>query len=162
MLHTLLKCNQHHHQRIHCTSRRVRQWQWWRPDGHHADGCIDDTKSTDGKYGSRDKCIGHRGNQPACGKYEQPKEWQLIPESEQNMCESVSESVPMQIMLGMLCIILPVRRVVANCWKIGYFLQPHECSHALWAHNLIREYFWYCLLAFLQHVILKFSYFVHV
>ncbi len=34
----------------------------------HTDGCLDDTKSIDGKYGSRDECIRHRSNQPTCGK----------------------------------------------------------------------------------------------
>jgi len=87
--------------------------------------------------------------------YERPKEWELIP-------ESVRKSVHMKITLGVLCIILPVRRIVANCWKYGYFSKHHECSHDLWAHNLIRECFGYCLLAFLQHVFLEFSYFVHV
>ncbi len=33
------------------------------------------------------------------------------------MCESVSPSVPMQIMLGVLCIILPVRWILDYCWK---------------------------------------------
>ncbi len=42
-------------------------------------------------------------------KYERPKEWELIPESRLNMCDSISPSVPMQITLGVLCIILPVR-----------------------------------------------------
>ncbi len=64
----------------------------------------------------------------------------------------------MQITLGVLCITLPVRQILAICWKYGYFLKPHECSHALCAHNLIRECFWYCFLAFLHHVFLEFSY----
>ena len=80
--------------------------------------------------------------------YERPKEWELIP-------ESVRKSVHMKITLGVLCIILPVRRIVANCWKYGYFSKHHECSHDLWAHNLIRECFGYCLLAFLQHVFVE-------
>ncbi len=42
---------------------------------------------------------------------------------------SVSLSVHMQIMLGVLCIILPVRLILAYCWKFGYFIQPHKCSH---------------------------------
>ena len=31
----------------------------------HADGSLNNAKSIDGKYGGRDKCIGHRGNEPA-------------------------------------------------------------------------------------------------
>ncbi len=95
-------------------------------------------------------------------QYERPKEWELIPESELNMCLSVSPSVPLQITLGVLFINLPVRQILAYCWKFDYFIQPHKCSHALCAHNLIIECFWYCLIAFLQHVFLKCSYFVHV
>ena len=30
----------------------------------------------------------------------------------------------MQITLGVLCIILPVRQILSNCWKYGYFLNP--------------------------------------
>ena len=54
----------------------------------------------------------------------------------------VCKSVRMQITLGVLCIILPVRRIVANCWKYGYFSKPHDCSHDLCAHNLFSPA-WY-------------------
>ncbi len=74
--------------------------------------------------------------------YKRPKEWELIPESRLNMCESVSLSVPMQITLGVLCIILPVRWILAYCWKFSYFIQPHEYSHALCAQNLFSPA-WY-------------------
>ncbi len=37
---------------------------------------------------------------------------------------------PLQITLGVLCITLPVRQILSNCWKYGYFLKPHECFHA--------------------------------
>ena len=40
-----------------------------------------------------------------------------------------------------LFIILPVRQILANCWNYGYILQPHEYSHAVCAHNRIRECF---------------------
>ncbi len=75
------------------------------------------------------------------------------------VCKSVR---PLQITLGVLFINLPVSQILAYCWKFDYFIQPHECFHALCAHNLIIECFWYCLLAFLQHVCLECSYFVHV
>ncbi len=75
-------------------------------------------------------------------EYEWPKEWELIPESGVNMCLSVRESVRMQITLGVLCIILPVRRIIANCWKYGYFSKPHSGSHDLCAHNLFSPA-WY-------------------
>ncbi len=87
--------------------------------------------------------------------YERPKEWELIPESRLNMCESVSVSIHMQITLGVLCITLPVRQILTNCSKYGYFLKPHESSYALCAHNLIRKTvgsfllnrFWECQLS---------------
>ena len=53
--------------------------------------------------------------------YERPKEWELIPESGPNMCVFVSVSVPLQITLGALCIMLLVRRILSNCWKIRLF-----------------------------------------
>ncbi len=57
----------------------------------------------------------------------------------------MSVSVPLQITLGVLLIIFPVRWILAYCLKFDYFIQPHECSHALCAHNIIRKCFWYCL-----------------
>jgi hypothetical protein len=42
---------------------------------------------------------------------------------------SVCPSVPMQITLGVLCTILPVRQIIGYFGKFGYFVQPHECSH---------------------------------
>ncbi len=75
-------------------------------------------------------------------QYERPKEWELIPESRLNMCLSVSPSVCMQITLGVLFIILPVRWILAYCWKFGCFKQPHNGSHALCAHNLFSPA-WY-------------------
>ncbi len=57
--------------------------------------------------------------------------------------------------------------------KFNYFIQPHVCSRIVCAHNLIMRIllimhvgvspaFVYCMLAFLQHLFLQFSYFVHV
>ena len=34
----------------------------------------------------------------------------------------------MQITLGVLCIILSVRQILANCWKYGYFSKPRRFS----------------------------------
>ncbi len=78
------------------------------------------------------------------------------------MCLSVRKSVPLQITLGCYVLSCQLGESLLIVEKYGYFLKPHECSHDLCAHNLIRECFGYCLLAFLQHVFLKFPYFVHV
>jgi hypothetical protein len=41
----------------------------------------------------------------------------------------VSVSVPLQITLGVLFTILPVRQIIGYFGKFGYFIVPHECSH---------------------------------
>ena len=45
------------------------------------------------------------------------------------MCKYVSVSVRLQITLGVLVTILPVRQMIGYFGKFGYFIQPHDCSH---------------------------------
>ena len=52
-------------------------------------------------------------------KYELRKEWELIPESGLNMRLYVSVSVPLQITLGVLITILPVRQIIGYFGKFG-------------------------------------------
>ncbi len=67
----------------------------------------------------------------------------------------VSVSVPLQITLGVLLIIVQVSWFLGYLGKFDYFIQPQECSHILCAHNLIMRMFFYCLLAFLNVLILS-------
>ncbi len=67
----------------------------------------------------------------ASNKYERPKEWELIPEYWRNMCEWVSVSVPLQIMLGVLFIIVQVSSLLGYFGKFDYFVLPQEYSHIL-------------------------------
>ncbi len=71
-----------------------------------------------------------------CTLYERPKEWELIPEYWRNMCKWVSVSIPLQIMLGLLFIIVQVNSLLGYLGKFDYFVLPQECSHIWWAHNL--------------------------
>ncbi len=68
--------------------------------------------------------------------YERPKEWELIPEYWQNICLWVSVSVPLQITLGVLFIIVQVSSLLGYFGKFNYFVLPKEFSHILCAHNL--------------------------
>ncbi len=55
------------------------------------------------------------------------------------VCEYVSESVPLQITLGVLVIIVEVSWFLDYLVKINNFILPQECSRILCAHNLIRR-----------------------
>ncbi len=57
--------------------------------------------------------------------------WEIIPEYWRNMCEWVNVSVPLQIMLGMLFIIVQVSSLLGYFGKFNYFALPQECSHIL-------------------------------
>ncbi len=69
-------------------------------------------------------------------QYKQPKEWELIPEYWQNICLWVSVSVPVQITLGVLFIMVQVSSLLGYFGKFDYFVLPQEFSHILCAHNL--------------------------
>ncbi len=58
------------------------------------------------------------------------------------VCEYVSESVPMQITLGVLVIIVEVSWLLDYWGQFDYFVLPQECSHILCAHNLFSPA-WY-------------------
>ncbi len=82
-------------------------------------------------------------------------------------------SVTLQKRLGVSFFVMEVSLIRGYFGKFNYFIQPHVCSRILCAHNLIMRTllimhvgvspaFVYCMLAFLQHLFLQFSYFVHV
>ena len=64
----------------------------------------------------------------------------LIPEYWLNICvwicKFVSVSVPLQITLGVLFIIVQVSSFLGYLGQFDYFVLPQECSHILCAHNL--------------------------
>ncbi len=68
--------------------------------------------------------------------YERPKKWELIPEYWRNICLWVSVSIPLQITLGVLFIIVQVSSLLGYFGKFDYFVLPQEFSHILCAHNL--------------------------
>ncbi len=55
------------------------------------------------------------------------------------VCEYVSESVPLQITMGVLVIIVEVSWLLGYLEKIDNFILPQECSHILCPHNPIRR-----------------------
>ncbi len=65
-----------------------------------------------------------------------PKEWELILEYRLNMCVYVSVSVPLQITLGVLFIIVQVSWLLGYFRKFDNFILPQEWSHISCAHNL--------------------------
>jgi hypothetical protein len=82
-------------------------------------------------------------------------------------------SVTLQKRLGMSFFVMEVSLIHGYFGKFNHFIQPLVCSRILCAHNLIMRIllimhvvvspaFVYCMLVFLQHLFLQFSYFVHV
>jgi hypothetical protein len=76
-------------------------------------------------------------------EYEQPKEWELIPEYRPNTCVWVCKWVcPPAKNVGGLFSIVQVSWLLGYFGKFDYFTLPHDCSHILFAHNLFSPA-WY-------------------